>query len=170
MPTFPPMNVIVGLMVVVFYHIVSVIIHPKSVPTNTGTLIHYLGLGIINLALLVMVAVVLVRVPTTFTPRNLIWSQTSMMVFWLSQKHCTEYHVVLSFSIYYSVFSASGSSFVVSSGDDKGFVGPRTIHLSSHEVEWCLYGCDFVSYYIWEYQSMIHSKKLRLSFLLYMRR
>ena len=55
-------------------------------------------------------------------------------VFITSHNHCIESPVVSSFSNYYSVGAAVGSSFVVAAGDGKIILIPRTIYLTSQKI------------------------------------
>ena len=78
-PTFPPKKLIVSLMVLILCHITVGIFHPWVIPKKAGPLICYLLVGVTNLVLMMMVEVVLFLVPTTYPPRNFIWSQTGMI-------------------------------------------------------------------------------------------
>ena len=44
-------------------------------------------------------------------------------------------------------------------GVDKGGVGPRTNHLTSRKVDFCIYGGDFVSYQSREHSYTSHEYK-----------
>ena len=78
-PTFPPIKMIIGLMVAILCHIILVIIHTWVIQMKTGTIIHHIGVWSINLELLVMVEVVLVIGPHNSTPIKLILPETFMM-------------------------------------------------------------------------------------------
>ena len=77
--TFPPRNMIVGLMVVILCHLRVLIINPRAIPKNKLPLISYLLVGMINLSLLVMVVLVSVLVQPTSTPIRFILSHTAIM-------------------------------------------------------------------------------------------
>ena len=64
--TFDPINMIVGLIVVIFFHLRVLIIHPKVIQKNTVTIIHNIGECRINLSLMVIMEVVLVLGPPTY--------------------------------------------------------------------------------------------------------
>ena len=78
-PTFNPINIIVVLMMVILCHIIVVIIQLRIIKTKIGPIIHHIGGGRVNLALLVMVKVVLVLWQLTSPPRKLIWVKTGTM-------------------------------------------------------------------------------------------
>ena len=65
----------------------------------------------------------------------------------------------LSWSRYYLVVYSGGSSYGVASGCDNSVVVPRTPHLNSQNVYFCLDGGDFVSSCSSDYSSMSHSIK-----------
>ena len=80
MPTFTPLKFTFDLMVVILCHLRVSIIQPLSIPTKTGHIIHYIGVGMINIEPMVVVEVVLVLIPYTSPSRKLILEQTGMMV------------------------------------------------------------------------------------------
>ena len=63
-------------------------------------------------------------------------------VFITSHNHCIESPVVSSFSNYYSVGAAVGSSFVVADGGGKGIVVYSTTYLPSQKFYCWIYGGD----------------------------
>ena len=69
--------------------------------------------------------------------------------------------------MYHSVGSDGGSSFVVSYGDGKGGVGPRTTQMFSQKYDCWFDGGDFVSYLSKYYPTIIHLIKDRYYDLLY---
>ena len=69
---FPLTKMIVALMVNKLCHIREGIIHPHIIQTNTGPILHHIGVGRTNLELLVMVEVVLVLGPPNSSPIKLI--------------------------------------------------------------------------------------------------
>ena len=54
--------------------------------------------------------------------------------FWPYNSHCTELPLVSSLIGNYQVGSADGSSFGITSGDDRYGIGPSNTHFSSHKV------------------------------------
>ena len=56
------------------------------------------------------------------------------VMFFKYQNHYKEFPMVTSFSKYYSVSAAVGSSFVVAAGDGKIILIPRTIYLTSQKI------------------------------------
>ena len=64
-------------------------------------------------------------------------------------------------SMYYPVGAYDCSLFGISSGCGRGRVGPRTTHLTSQKVDFCIDGGDFVSSRNRDNSSMSHSYKDR---------
>ena len=67
-PLFHSIKMIVVLMVVIFCHLRVVFIQPQGIQTKIGHILLHIGLGGINLALMVMVEVVLVLKIQTSPP------------------------------------------------------------------------------------------------------
>ena len=75
----PPINIIVGLMLVILCHLWVGIIHIRLITINTGSLIHYIRGGAIILLLIAVVEVAFLIVPTTSTPRMFIFTEIGML-------------------------------------------------------------------------------------------
>ena len=76
--TFTPTKLIFELMVVVFFHLVAVIIHPWAIPKNIDHLLCRLLLGSINLGLLFLVELVLILGQPTSPPREFIFQRQTL--------------------------------------------------------------------------------------------
>ena len=71
-PTFPIINMFVGLIVLILYHLRVVIIHPWVIQIKTGPIIFHIRGGRIILAMLVMIEVLLILWPPTSPSRKFI--------------------------------------------------------------------------------------------------
>ena len=67
-PVFHTIKTIIVLMVVILCHLRVVFIQPQGIQTKIGHILLHIGLGGINLALIVMVEVVLVLMIQTSPP------------------------------------------------------------------------------------------------------
>ena len=80
------------------------------------------------------------------TPRKFLLEETERIFFHITYKiHENEYPMVLSSSKYYLVGVLGGYYFGVYYGYGKCDVVTRTTHLTSHKVDFCIDGGDFVS-------------------------
>ena len=154
-PTLPPKKLIVGLMVVIFCHLWVGIIQLWSIPIRSSPFICCILVFRINLAVLVMVYVVLVLIQTTSPPQMLILEQTSMM------RGSSRISVIAQHSPWHYLWVGIVQlvllvGFFVATGDGRVCVGPKTTHITSQKVDFCIDGGDCVLSKSRDYSSMSH--------------